>query len=821
LPDAGETFVGDASAPLPIELTPGAMVDGKYRIVEKLAVGGMGIVYLALQTRPLQRNVALKVIKPGMDTEQVVARFEAERQALARMDHPNIARIYDAGATEAGRPYFAMELVEGAPLTQYCDRRLLSVRERLELFLPICEAVQHAHQRGLIHRDLKPSNVLVALRDGRPVPKIIDFGIARATHRSLGESTFATEQGQLVGTPEYMSPEQADPYAVDVDTRADVYSLGALLYELLAGAMPFDAGKLRTSSLADMQRLIQEVEPLRPSARVIDLATRQAAVATTRASDPRSLKRSLRGDLDWIVMKAMAKDRARRYPSASELGEDVARHLRHEPVTAGPPDAAYRLSKFVRRHRAGVGLGLAVLAAVLVGLAGVVDGLVRSQEAERRARGAEARAREEARASLQVSQFLEGLFRVSDPGEARGRTVTAREILDRGASRVASELADQPALQARLMLTIGRVYASLGLYREAISLFEGALERRAELPDDLETAEAFRQLGEAHTQRGEYELATSLLERSLSIADGLVQSASPSVADALDDLGTICLRTGDYDRGQALLERALRIRETVLPADHPDLATSLNNLGAIHYRKGNVGMARALWERALAIREAAFGPDHHLVARTLNNLALLDVAVDDYGTARSRLERVVHIQEQVLGPRHTDLASALSNLGDVLIREGAHAQALPLLQRAVGIEEAAVGPNHPELARFLERLGTATLFGSGDVSRARELFERSLAMRRALLGEADQELTDSVVGLANCERRAGRPDAARAFFERALTLNRRADGSYHPLATGVLYYYAEFLRENRDPKRASELEALETTLVEQARRRTP
>ena len=819
--DPTETLASMTGAVVvPAEFAPGATIDGKYRIVEKLGAGGMGIVYLALQTRPFQRTVALKVIKLGMDTEQVVARFETEKQALARMDHASIAKVYDAGATEAGRPYFAMELVEGSPLTEYCDRSHLSLRERLELFLPLCRAVQHAHQRGLIHRDLKPSNVLVAMRDGRPIPKIIDFGIAKATSRFLGQDTFATEQGQLVGTPEYMSPEQADPTsAIDVDTRADVYSLGALLYELLTGAMPFDPGVLRALPLAQMQRLIREVDPVRPSARVGALGARQPGVARARRSEPRSLQRSLQGDLDWIVMKAMAKDRARRYPSASELGEDVARHLRHEPVAAGPPDAAYRLSKFVRRHGAGVGLALALLAAILFGLAGMMGGLVRAREAERRARAAEERARGEARAALQVSRFLEGLFRVSDPGEARGRSITAREILERGAARVASELAEQPELQARLMLTIGKVYASLGLYREASSLLEGALERRAGRPDDLETAETYRQLGEVRTQLGEYESAVPLLEKSLSVAEGCAGADDPSVADALDDLGTICLRTGDYDRGREILGRSRRIREMALPANHPDLATTLNNLGAIHYRMGELATARALWERALAIRQDAFGPDHHLVARSLNNLALLDVAIDDYGTARSRLERVVHIQEQVLGPRHTDLASALNNLGDVLIRSGAYAEAMPLLERALAIEEGAVGGDHPELARFLERLGTAILFGAGEVTRARQLFERSLAMRERIFGDADQELTDSIVGLANCERRGGHAQTARALFERALSLNRKPDGSYHPLAAGVLHYYAEFLREVREPRRAAEFESVERSLAAQAESR--
>ncbi len=803
------------------ELLPGALLDGKYRVLEKLGSGGMGAVYAAQQLRPVQRPVALKVIKLGMDTEQVVGRFESERQALAWMDHPNIARVYDAGATQTGRPYFAMELVQGAPLTEYCERNRLSTHERLELFIPICRAVQHAHQRGLIHRDLKPSNLLVTIQDGAPVPKIIDFGIAKATKRAFTERALFTEQGQLIGTPEYMSPEQADLAAIDVDTRADIYSLGVILYQLLSGLLPLDPGALRSAPFAEMQRMIRETEPPRPSARVDQLGDARQEIAERRRTDPRSLSRRLRGDLDWITMKAMAKDRARRYASASELSEDVARHLRHEPVLASPPDAAYRVRKFVRRHRLGVGAALLLAAALLVAVAGVSVGLVRAKEAERKAREAEAKAKEDAQTALQVSGFLEGLFEVSDPGEARGKTVTAREILDRGAKRVADELKHQPPVQARLMLTMGKVYESLGLYDQAISLLEAAVEtrRHALREDDLETAAALRKLGDARTQRGEYDRAATALEASLAITERLLGREHPSAADALQSLGNVSLRKGDYVRGQRLFERALAIREKALAPDHPDLAMSLYGLGAIHYRKGELARARELWERSLAIRERALGPDHPLVARSLNALAVVDTGAGQYAAARARLERVVRIQEKVLGPKHADLAGALSNLGDVLIRSDRHAEALPLLERAVEIEEAAVGPAHPELARFLERLGTATLFGAGDVARARLLFERSLAIREKVLSSTDQELTDSIVGLANCERRAGRLATAKDLFERALALNRKPDGSYHALALGALYYYAALLRDMHQPSRAAELEAIMNSLMAEAKRR--
>ena len=363
---------------------------GPYRLIEVLGHGGMGVVYLAEQEEPVRRHVALKLIKLGMDTREVLSRFESERQALAILNHPNVAQVYDAGATEQGRPFFVMEHIEGVPITTFCDRERLRSGDRLDLFIQVCEAIQHAHQKGIIHRDIKPSNILVSTVEGRPRPKVIDFGVARAIDRHLTEHTVYTEQGRVIGTPEYMSPEQAELTSADVDTRTDVYSLGVLLYELLTGTLPYDAQRLRTS-YSEMQRIIREEEPPRPSSRVRAAGEAAVEIADRRSTDAGSLRRELRGDLDWITMKALEKDRTRRYASPLDLAADVRRHLQDEPVLAGPPSTTYRAGKFVRRHKLGVVAGTVLVLGLVTGVVGSTVGLLRARSAEAQARQEAAR----------------------------------------------------------------------------------------------------------------------------------------------------------------------------------------------------------------------------------------------------------------------------------------------------------------------------------------------------------------------------------------------------------------------------------------------
>ena len=416
---------------------------GDYRLVKKLGEGGMGQVWLAEQTAPVRRQVALKLIRAGMFDEALLQRFQSERQSLALMDHPTIAKIFDAGTTPDGQPYFVMEYVPGVPITEYCDQKRLSVAARLELFIKVSEGVQHAHQKAIIHRDLKPPNILVVDVDGKPMPRIIDFGLAKATTPQLAGETMFTQVGAFVGTPGYMSPEQTDSGVQDVDTRTDVYSLGVVLYVLLTGSLPFDTKQWKKQPLHEVLRHLREDDPPRPSAKIGIEKVSSHSNAQLRGVQPKQLANLLHGDLDWIIMKALEKDRARRYGTPSELAGDITRYLRHEPVTARPASKSYRLQKYVRRHRVGV--------AVAAGLLFLLAGFAVAQEVQLRriVQERDRTARERDRAN-RITEFMTSMFKVSDPSEARGNSVTAREILDKASEDIDSGLARDPELQAQL-----------------------------------------------------------------------------------------------------------------------------------------------------------------------------------------------------------------------------------------------------------------------------------------------------------------------------------------------------------------------------------
>jgi serine/threonine protein kinase/formylglycine-generating enzyme required for sulfatase activity len=446
----------------------GALLAGKYKLVEEIGEGGMGSVFLAQQTEPVKRAVAVKVIKAGMDSRAVLARFEAERQALAMMDHPNIAKVLDAGTTDGGRPFFVMELVKGTPITRYCDEHKLTLRQRLALFVPVCQAIQHAHQKGIIHRDIKPSNVLVAMYDDRPVPKVIDFGVAKAAGQTLTDKTLMTGFGALIGTPEYMSPEQASLNNLDIDTRSDVYSLGVLLYELLTGTTPVDKKSLGKAALLEILRIVREVEAPRPSAKLSSIDT-LPSVAANRGTESARLSRLMKGELDWLVLKALEKDRTRRYETANGLARDIQRYLADEVVEARPPSVSYRVSKFVRRHKGQVMAASLVLFALVGGIVGTTLGLFEAKRQEQEAQ-------QEADKAKKARDFLVSIFRIKDI--QAGNTTTARQILSQAEQRIPIEFAEQPELRDELLAAIEDVNRSLDRTIPAAMILEsrGAIQ---------------------------------------------------------------------------------------------------------------------------------------------------------------------------------------------------------------------------------------------------------------------------------------------------------------------------------------------------------
>ena len=501
----------------PLSEGPGTVV-GRYKLLQLIAEGGMGTVFMAEQTDPLRRKVALKIIKLGMDTKSVIARFEAERQALALMDHPNIAKVLDAGSTETGRPYFVMELVKGVPISHYCDKNNLTPKERLDLFIPVCQAIQHAHHKGIIHRDIKPSNILVTLNDGVPHPMVIDFGIAKATNQRLTEKTLFTNYAQMIGTPAYMSPEQAEMSKLDVDTRSDIYSLGVVLYELLTGTTPFPEKKLLSKGYGEMQRIIAEEDPQRPSLRMSTLqGEQQTIIAKNRNSEAIALSRQLKGDLDWIIMKALEKDRSRRYDSVIGLAEDVRNHLRNQPVTAAQPSVIYRLRKLYQREQPMANAAIAVAACIIIGTAAATFQLVKAD----RARGAERQAREAA------VKARETAVRATEAARMEG-TVQQNERME--AER-----------KSRIANTVNRV-----LVEEVLLLGNGRVQTNGQLTLD------------------------EAIENAVDRIDEAFPEASHEKASALVALARIPHANSEPKAVTKLLESALEIRRELLGLEHPE-----------------------------------------------------------------------------------------------------------------------------------------------------------------------------------------------------------------------------------------------------------
>ncbi len=651
LPDGRAPDVDDVTQAQPSTTRAVEMI-GPYRLLQRVGEGGMGEVWLAEQTHPVRRRVALKIIKAGMDTTQVVARFEAERQALAVMDHPAIARVFDAGATPEGRPYFVMEYVRGEGIASYCNKHKLSIPSRIDLFLQVCDGVQHAHQKGIIHRDLKPSNILVTVQDDRPVPKIIDFGVAKAITQHLTDRTLYTEQGVLIGTPEYMSPEQAEMTELDIDTRTDVYALGVVFYELVTGALPFDGKALREKGVEEIRRTIREVDPPRPSTRVTTLA----ASSETNERTTRELARDLRGDLDWITMCALEKDRTRRYGSVSDLAADLRRHVEHLPVLASPPSTVYRVRKFARRHRAGV-LVAATLASLLVAFA-----VTMTVQARRITREWE-RANREAQAAKEITEFLVGLFSVSDPSQAKGNTVTAREILDQGAQRIGA-LSSQPPLQARLQRTLGGVYTSLGLYALADPLLERALEteRRVLGLDSRETMDTLFAVGELRYYEQRFREAEAAYREAAQRRRAVLGADARDTLEADMAVASACMQQNRFDEAERLFRPALERQQRVLGDDDSLTLNTLNEMSVLYFRQGRYAEGMPFVERAWRLHLKLFGENAPRTLISQGNLADTLGKLKRYDEAEQLFRTAITGQERVLGRQHPTTRRTVAKL---------------------------------------------------------------------------------------------------------------------------------------------------------------
>jgi serine/threonine protein kinase/tetratricopeptide (TPR) repeat protein len=661
---------------------PGTVI-GPYKLREQIGEGGMGVVYVAEQAQPVRRKVALKIIKPGMDTRQVIARFEAERQALALMDHPHIARVYDAGATSppceggvtgGGRPYFVMELVRGIPITDYCDREKLSIPERLELFVQVCRAVQHAHQKGIIHRDLKPSNILVTVIDGAAVPKVIDFGVAKATGASLTDRTIYTAFQQFVGTPLYMSPEQADLAGLDVDTRSDIYSLGVLLYELLTGTTPFDQDTFRTAAFDEVRRIIREQEPPKPSTRLSSLGATRATVSANRQADAHHLNRTVRGELDWIVMKALEKDRRRRYETANDFAADVMRYLTHQPVEACPPSPWYRFGKLARRNRG-------VLATVaLVALALAAGSAVSVWQAIK-AREAAADASQRADESKQVIEYLaKDVFGASAPGKMSSRSVTVGELLGRADATLGERFRRKPLVEASVRMALADSYGILLDYGPAERNAARAVQIRerylgSEHPATLEAlalqAWSLRSAGWPHEQAHEQELRKSraaepIARRELAIRRRVLGPTHPDTLSTQAGLALILSDLGRHEDAEDLAAQAEALGVRFLGPESQVALGARFTLGLIAQRRGNLDRAEALLRQVLAAQEQTLG---RLDRESLSALQALAYTVGLQGRAEEArlltLEAVNRVA-QVYGLCHIRASSSIHNLFSLL-----------------------------------------------------------------------------------------------------------------------------------------------------------
>jgi eukaryotic-like serine/threonine-protein kinase len=830
----------DAASARPAAESARAVIAAKYTLAEPIGEGGMGSVWRARQTEPVKRYVAVKLIKAGMDSKQVLARFEAERQALALMDHPNIARVLDGGLHE-GRPFFVMELVKGVPITEYCDARRLTPRQRLELFVPVCQAIQHAHQKGVIHRDIKPSNVLIALYDDKPVPKVIDFGVAKATGATLTERTIDTGFGGVVGTPQYMSPEQATLNNLDIDTRSDVYALGVLLYELLTGSTPFSRKELEKKGLLEILRVVREDEPPRPSTK-LSAAEALPTLSANRGTEPRALTGLLRSELDWLVMKALEKDRSRRYEAAMAFAADVRRYLDGEAVQAHPPSAGYRLRKFARRHRGRVMAAAAVLLALVVGMAGMTAGLVRATRAAERERAAKQEALDSAAEERKAKETVEAVLgfvenRVFAAARPKGKDgglgydVKLADAVAAALPAIEGNFRGRPLTEARLRQTIGNSFnhlgkpdvalgqceAALALYRRELgadhpdtlsctrslaysyyflgrhaeirALLEPALPlMKARLgPDHFDTLSSMHFLAFSYADLGRHADAIKLHKEVLALRKARL---GPEHPDTLSTMSALAATYGDLGR----LAEALKLNEETLPLtkaklglEHPLTLFCMHCLAGNYYTLGRHAEALKLYEQSLALRKARMGPEHPVTLATMDALALAYAALGHDADALKLHERALALMKATLGVEHFLTLSGMHNVAVSYADLGRLADALKLHEEVLAVRKARLGPEHPDTLWSMSGLAD-TYAASGRRAEALQLAQQVLALRKAKFGPEHPDTLSTMTQLAACDMAFGSPREARALLEECSAASRNAPESARMVASLQTWY---------------------------------
>ncbi|MBX3406615.1 MAG: serine/threonine protein kinase [Phycisphaeraceae bacterium] len=802
-----------ATAAAPVGEHAGMRI-GPYKLLQMIGEGGFGSVFMAEQERPVIRKVALKIIKLGMDTRAVIARFEAERQALAMMDHPNIAKVLDAGATETGRPYFVMELCKGEAIVEFCDRNNLSVAERLDLFAQVCAAVQHAHNKGIIHRDIKPSNVLVSMQDGHPHAKVIDFGIAKATASRLTEKTLFTEHRALIGTPEYMSPEQAEG-SLDIDTRTDVYSLGVLLYELLTGTTPFSSKELRSAAYAEIQRIIREVEPPRPSTRLSANTDTLPSVAANRHTEPKRLGTIVRGELDWIVMKALEKDRQRRYETTNALAMDIRRYLAGETVLAAPPGRSYRVRKFVRRNKGAVTAAVVVAAALVLGMAGTSLALKRALDAES---GLSEQLAKTERAQQAEKERADQLKRVSDfQARMLGRinTTTAGESLMQDVrERFAAvlEKAGVPeaerAAQAR---ALGDLLARINATDTAAAMIDRTILRPAiraideQFKDDPRTDASLRQsLATLYLSIGLYEAALPLQESALATRRRVLGEEHTDTLASVGNMGTLLASQGRLEQAEPYVREVLEKSRGVLGEDHPQTLAALDNMGNLLRDQGKLAESEPYQREALDKSRRLMGEEHQSTLRALNNLALLLMAQGKPADAEPYLRELLEKCRRVLGEDHWGTLTALNNMGVLLHGQGKFEQAEPFWRETMEKRRRVLGEDHPDTLSAIHNMGIL-LLARGKLAEAEPFLREGLEKHRRVLGADHPSTLTSIGSMAGLLHAQDKPEEAEPYWREAMEGSRRVLGADHPHTLVYISNTGSVLLQRGRPRDALDL----------------